>query len=141
MSLQSKLVLELSPQRVECRQPGWLFSVNPSAKNNENSIRSGCVAANVIAIRPGVTGFGNEDSARPPCRADPWRPFLQFVSNHNRKVLSNQDFGDLAIGDFVFELATIPQLHRQFPAERKRKQQEDEPSKRARIVHVSHLAR
>ena len=141
LRFQPKLEPELGPDGVECCQPAWLFGVDPSAKNHKNDVCSCCIAANPFAIRPIGSRISNEDAAQTPCRTDPWPSVLAFASNFNRKVLSSQEFSGFEVDVFLFDLAKVTPLRRQFPAKRNRKQREDKPSKGGRIAHVSHLAR
>ena len=146
MDLKPKLALELGPQIIERCQPRWLFRVNPSAKNDENGVFRRCTGANPVAIRAFRTNFDNEDAARTRCPLNNWLLILHFFRNRNGEALANQEFGGFEVGVFLCEAARIASLHRQFPTERERDQQEqqengEKPPKRGRIAHVSHLAR
>jgi hypothetical protein len=146
MSIEPELTAELGPERIERRQPGRLLRVRLSAKNDESGVRSRFIATNLVSIRAVWSRFGNEDAACASRSLNLWRARLQFLINRNSKMLPNQEFGHFEVVVSLPEPSRIVALDREFPTKRERDQHEhqeegEEPPKRGRIAHVSHLAR
>ena len=146
IGFEPQLASELGPQPVRHCQPRRLFRVGPSAKNDENGVRSRCIANKPVSIRAVCSRFSNEDPTRTGCSLNRWRAGLQFFRNFNGEALASQEFGDFEVVVSLLKPARIITLDRQFPSKRERNQHEqqeegEEPPKRGRIAHVSHLAR
>ena len=142
LSLQPKLAPEPGPQIVECRQPGWLFSVNPSAENDEDVVRSCCIAANHIAIRPVRRRFGNEDSARPALSRESLASLLPVCQQSQPKSAVEPGIRQPCDRrSSSLSSPGLPDCTASFQPSVSGSSREDEPSKRGRIAHVSHLAR
>jgi hypothetical protein len=147
MGFEPQLASELGPQPVQHCQPGRLFRVGPSAKNDKNDVRSRCRATTKpVSIRAVWSRFSNEDPTPTGCSLNRWRAGLQFFRNFNGEALASQEFGDFEVVVSLLKPARIITLDRQFPSKRERHQHEqqeegEEPPKRGRRAHVSHLAR
>jgi hypothetical protein len=113
MGFEPQLASELGPQPVQHCQPGRLFRVGPSAKNDKNDVRSRCRATTKpVSIRAVWSRFSNEDPTRTGCSLNRWRAGLQFFRNFNGEALASQEFGDFEVVVSLLKPARISTLDR-----------------------------
>src|SRR5262249_48759088 len=114
---------DLRPEGIEVCEPHRLLGIDFPLKDNEHGIVGSCRLSAGVTVRACGSRFGHEDSAQTSCGAYRGRSVLIFGDGRG-KVLPGQELGDFERGVLLFEFLRNTKVYRQFPTERKRKEEE-----------------
>src|SRR5262249_47918256 len=114
-------------------------------ENDKDGVRGRCIAAHYsVMVRAVIGRLDNEHPARASGRTNHGQVCNRLLRHKSCKVLANKELSDFAFAVCLFflEPAVIIRLYGYYlPTKREHKQDEQEPPKHGRKLHVWHLPR